>query len=262
MTTAEEISYLQKTDDAYLYDNLSLSDFPYRDMESLDSGSLDSGSLDHNSILEKANKCLVKDGVVSIKNIMNLDELEEIRKYARRVMYNGDAVDTLIKDKHKHIIFAKGRQDMWHIDLPLTIPQIIKDIIRINMRCEYKQSSTGVLTLDKNTNHTGKWHRDVLSLFTKGSHLDNDIFTRDLPDFYFTVFIPLTTSVKENGATQILLGSHNSDNNSLSVIEGYAGDAVVMNGKTIHRSVPNMSDIDRDVLYVIYCAKWYDEEKY
>ena len=234
---------------------------PYREIVPLDYN-----GLAHNSVLEKANEYLAKDGIVSIKKIMNIDELEEIRKYARRTMYTGDAVDTLIKDKHKHIIFAKGRQDMWHIDLPLTIPQIIKDIIHMNMHCEYKQASIGVLTLDKNTNHTGKWHRDVLSLFTKGSHLDNDIFTRDLPDFYFTVFIPLTTSLKENGATQVLLGSNHddncNDNKSLSVIEGYIGDAIVMNGKTIHRSVPNMSGTDRDVLYIIYCAKWYDEEKY
>ena len=77
--SAEELSYLQKTNDAYLYDNLSIDDLPYREIVPLDYN-----GLAHNSVLEKANEYLAKDGIVSIKKIMNIDELEEIRKYADR----------------------------------------------------------------------------------------------------------------------------------------------------------------------------------
>ena len=246
-TKLNELSYLQKTKDAYLYNNVVIEG---------------NGFVDIATNTADANRILSKDGIVLLKNIINLDELENIRKYARSMRYTGDKFDTVIKDKHNHIVFAKGRQDMWPINLPLTIPTIITDLLDHNMHCEYKKSSIGALILDKNTNHTGKWHRDVLSLFTNGDMIYNDIFTRNLPNFYFTVFMPLTNSVKENGATEVLLGSHNSANKILAVAEGSPGDVMVMNGKTIHRSVPNMSNTDRDVLYIIYCAKWYDEEKF
>lgn len=244
-------SYLQKTDDVTMFDDIDIQNMSLVQLPSADNE-------------EQVLYNLDEYGVVKINNVMNLIELENIREYARDNMYKGDKTDAVIVDKHKHIVFAKGRQDMWHIDLPLTIPEEVKNVLDIVMKVEYKQSSIGVLTLDANTNHMGRWHRDVMPLFKLNVDPDvNDKYTLELPNFYFTVFIPLTQCRKENGATEMLLKSHVSDEkNVITIAEGNPGDVIIMNGKLLHRSVPNVSDLDRDLLYIIYCAKWYDEEKF
>lgn len=243
-------SYLLKTEDVSMFDSL-----------------IPKGETIINSTndINTAKQILESDGVVKIPNVMNLEELKNIAQYARENTYTGDVYDTVIIDKHKHILFSPDRQDMWNIDLPLTMPKIITDLMARSLKAEYKKSSTGVLTLDPNQFefYKPKWHRDILPLFKVGNYYENDYYTiHNIPDFYFTVFIPLTPCTKESGATEMLIGSHKSDNGKLAIAEGSPGDVIVMNGKTIHRGAVNKSFDDRDVLYVIYCAKWYDEEKY
>jgi len=261
-------SYLQKTDDVNLFESI----------QPIGESAIKISEHNAKSILDA-------DGVVMFKNVIDLDELHVARKYTREHIYMGDQTDTVIIDDHKHIVFAKGRQDTWPIPVNITIPKFINELIGNTVdygevrECErsevseaktkssnlaewLKRSSIGALTLDKKTHHMGKWHRDIMPLFNIGSTKENDTYTVSLPDFYFTLFIPLTPCNRQNGATEMIIGSHIGINGPLAVAECEPGDLIVMNGKLIHRATPNFSDVDRDMLYIIYCAKWYDEEKF
>lgn len=249
MELEDSKSYLQKTSDVELFDRIE------PDSE---------GKIESCERIADAVIALERDGVVRIRTGWTGKSIEKIREVARECVYAGDKTDTVIVDDtgKKHIIFAKGRQDTWNTErIQWDFPKRITEILNRVLKVDYKMGSKGVLTLDANTNHTGKWHRDVVPLFKIGSAKANDDFTILMPDFYFTVFIPLTKCTKENGATEMLLGSHVGDSGKVAVAECEPGDVIIMNGKLIHRGMPNTTNENRDVAYVICCAKWYDEEQ-
>lgn len=83
-----------------------------------------------------------------------------------------------------------------------------------------------------------------------------------LPDFYYTVFIPLDAT---NKSTEFVLSSHRTRTSELYqlnyvTIEHDKTQMLIMNGKLVHRG--GLQHENRMLLYMIYCPLWYAEEKY
>lgn len=141
---------------------------------------------------------------------------------------------------YKRITHWPGRYDIWPIanDVPRhpLIPQ------------ELTEKTVGLLLLDPNTNHYGKWHTDTMQLF---HNQDNSEF----PPFYYNVLIPLCDIGDSNGGTEFYVGG------LIYKPKLKRGQAILFDGATMHRGTPNLSDKPRDVIYITYAAKWYNEER-
>lgn len=198
---------------------------------------------------------LKQDGVVCLHDIIDKEFLKTADKYISAKKYKGEKTnDVFVQDNINYIVFNKGQQDFWDLELKLPDLKPIENIIEKVIKTPYKLSSIGALTLDAKTKSTSKWHRDTMPLFTVGTAAENDEYTLRLPDFYFTVFIPTRDVI--GGATEFSIMNHSA--------RGFvhAGDAIIMNGKTLHRGRDNDSEVDRNMIYLIYCAAWYDEKKF
>jgi hypothetical protein len=200
---------------------------------------------------------MAESGVIIIKKIFTLGIIESFKKSLQPIkqLYVADKKGVVHREYHC-ITFEEGRQDIWDLSdkINVDIP-IMTDIMNELMGCVWVRSSLGALPLK--SKNWGRWHRDVIPLF-------KDIqSTLCLPDFYYVVFIPLNNITMNNGATQIIINSHNGNS---ELINSYAicdmGDVIIMNGKCLHRSTPNITEDCRDMLYIIYCAMWYNESKF
>ena len=142
-------------------------------------------------------KDLQKDQVIQyptwIQNIRNISD-----------PINNNECNVINQNNRIIIIHNKGRKDISPIyDLvDLQLETKVEEILNKIMKCQFVCKSKGVLTLDKDTDSFGKWHRDTPFLF-----LDDDQNIA-VPDYYFTVFIPLNNITNKNGPTQIIPGSH------------------------------------------------------
>lgn len=98
----------------------------------------------------------------------------------------------------------------------------------------------------------------------------DELDCRNLPDFYFTLIISLTDCPDtESGATQFVLGSHRTgvddalaSNRFATNAPSKAGDAVLFNGKIIHRGLGNSNAHIpvRHAAYAVFSAKWYNDD--
>ncbi len=207
--------------------------------------------------LDAISSGLIEAGAVVIKNVFTEDVIESFKKTLQPIKQLHCLDKKGVSHGEYHCItFEEGRQDIWdlsneiHIDIP-----IMKSLMDEVMGCQWIRSSLGALPLE--SKNWGRWHRDVVPLFEDIQH------TLCLPDFYYIVFIPLDDLTVDNGATQIILNSHNGE---VGYVSSRAlcnkGDIIVMNGKCLHRSTPNLTEDCRDMLYIIYCAVWYNESKF
>lgn len=108
----------------------------------------------------------------------------------------------------------------------------------------------------------GFWHRDTFPLFSN-SYDDIDV---SLPPFYYTVLVPLVPLTLENGATEIMSGSHRQVDSAVKLNEGSSfraickpGSVVVFDGRCYHRGMPNGTDEERTVLYMVWHKIWYND---
>ncbi len=137
--------------------------------------------------------------------------------------------------------------------------------------CEVARQSVGVLPLRPGCPTFGRWHRDTTPLFCWGGtadslHQDAQNVAK-LPDWYFTVFTPLDVCDAPSGAIQYVAGSHRADMyQAPSLPRGRIvcapGDAVVMNGKLLHRSAPNPCAATRRLVYTVWSPPWYNEARF
>jgi hypothetical protein len=138
------------------------------------------------------------------------------------------------------------------------------------MRRALKRDYTwyGGLLTSTTRSSTGVWHRDVVSLFGD-FRIDGS-----LPPYFFTVLVPTVPISVENGPTEIVLGSHRTQDDilerlklttdsehDLGVFSELAlcnvGDIIIMDGRCIHRGRANQSCGGRDVLYMVWNKIWY-----
>lgn len=107
----------------------------------------------------------------------------------------------------------------------------------------------------------GAWHRDTYTLFDEQPGLD-----ANLPPYYYTVLVPLDHITADLGPTQLHVGSHKmtyeeaKENAPLaSVTPLEPGDALVFDGRCIHRGLANNQDRLRRMLYFVWHKKWYSD---
>lgn len=147
--------------------------------------------------------------------------------------------------------------------------------------CDVVRQSVGVLPLRPGCPTFGRWHRDTTPLFRWGGNAKvtelpdwyADSVQQDaqnvskLPDWYFTVFTPLDVCDASSGAVQYVAGSHKATLVEASRLPRgrivcAPGDAVVMNGKLLHRSAPNPCAATRRLVYSVWSPPWYNEARF
>lgn len=184
--------------------------------------------------------------------------LEGYKFEKSKVVYDNDRIA---------IMHDQGRIDFSNIQdlINFKILSEIEDVIDKVMKCRWECKTIGILTLDKQITSHGKWHRDTGQLFKYSEDLyQSDYMNLGVPDYYFTVFIPLTDIRTDNGPTEVILGSHKLSVNDARMMNrmyllANCGDVIIMNGKLLHRGTPNFSDENRDVIYLVFAASWFDE---
>jgi hypothetical protein len=146
---------------------------------------------------------------------------------------------------------------------PLVMPPIVTEMLQRSMGTQYRMTTFGTLPTQPHA-VGGDWHRDIgEGLFGE----DNDI---KLPDYYFNALIPLHNNPERDAevrnGTEFLLGSHRCGMDELDkcqrvMASGKVGDIIFFNGKLVHRGCPNMSSVARNMVYVVYSAKWFQQNR-
>ena len=166
---------------------------------------------------------------------------------------------------------ARGRFDLKHLDRrdgpdktlsdavePLVLPSVVRQLLQRLMATPWRVKTVGSLPTNAGASG-GEWHRDI------GEGLFGEELDLKLPDYYFNALVPLSpTDPSPNSGTEIVLGSHKVGIAGISSLEtavasGTAGDVFFFNGKCVHRGRPNDSHEKRDLVYVVYAAKWFEQ---
>ena len=188
-----------------------------------------------------------------------------------RIFYENEVENRSVywKDEDKLVLQAgEGRYDLYKgflygcfgediIQKNPVLDQIMKD----SMVDDYSHYSGFIQSFPGSD--AQYWHRDTNTLSNTTSDGAQLVV---VDDFYFTVLIPITTPfTKENGATEIMTGSHrlasqNFDQCELTQVPVPMGGALVFNGKLNHRGGANRSVDERPALYMVFHKKWYNDQ--
>lgn len=114
-------------------------------------------------------------------------------------------------------------------------------------------------------------HRDHPSLFREAGGLN-----AFLPPFALHVVVPLVDLSEQTGTTALWEGSHRIKNSAerdrwtsaeMANLEGaempwpQMGDCYLMDFRLRHAGTPNISDIPRPILYLVYSRRWFQDRK-
>ena len=112
------------------------------------------------------------------------------------------------------------------------------------------------------------WHAD-------GPHLFTTLPDTTLPAHAINIFVPLVDLTEENGPTEFAIGSHKlgheyneeeeevDGTSRVTSILAKAGDAILFDYRLWHRGLPNSSDTDRPMLYLVAARSfWRDDRNY
>lgn len=162
---------------------------------------------------------------------------------------------------------APGRYDFtWGMDKGIFSdesfhePPILLSLMKKSLKCHYSHY-TGALPSQAKSDY-GPWHRDVYDMFPDGN--EDDTIDVTLPPYYFTVLVPLVRLTTENGATEIIAGSHRKKASECENGEHFhavcePGSIVVFDGRCCHRGMPNQTADQRPVLYMVWHKTWYND---
>lgn len=140
-------------------------------------------------------------------------------------------------------------------------PPVLSELMQRGLKSGYSMYAGALPSCSRSG--FGFWHRDTFPLFSS-SYDDVDV---SLPPFYYTVLIPLVPLTLENGATEIITGSHRTSDSAANLEdEGRSlraicepGTVVVFDGRCYHRGMPNSTDEERTVLYMVWHKIWYND---
>ena len=234
---------------------------------------------------------LVTDGVVVIPNVFSLDEIASYRgEYDRLFAHLLEQTKVLPKKSLEYISafekkaygtkhywdyegtqileLAPGRYDFtWGMDQDVFASEHfqnqepVRTLMNRLLAPDFTHMSGALPSMSSSAN--GPWHRDTYPLFSNDDH---GYVTTGLPEFYYTILIPLVKLTKENGTTEFIVGSHKktyqqavSENLPHFQADVEPGSVIVFNGKIYHRGRENKTDVDRPVLYQVYHKKWYND---
>ena len=104
-------------------------------------------------------------------------------------------------------------------------------------------------------------------IHTDGPRLFNDAEpSASLPHYAINVSIPLIDVTAEIGGTGIWLGSHQwgprraPQPHEMTNVEFRRGDCILIDYRTLHAGLPNLSMIARPILYMVYARPWFFDE--
>jgi len=172
-----------------------------------------------------------------------------------------------MKDGSEALRLGRGRYDYTYgmdeacfSESSFHSPAILSEVLGMALQSDYTHYA-GALPSESRCS-VGFWHRDTLPLFQNGKV---DVL---LPPFYYTVLIPLVPMTLDNGATEIIRGSHNMSDEELDMTGNSRsrfkavcepGSVVVFDGRCCHRGMPNISGSDRTALYMVWHKTWYND---
>jgi len=226
---------------------------------------------------------LDRDGVIILDNLFDSQDInkwkQQIRKFMNEIdINNSEQVCQFNYNNNVYNIIKHNdkRFDIWNIDTIITdftlskyyMNNLIQNILDRLMQCKYTCKSIGILPVYQDKQN-GQWHRDVIPLWENKfdkNIIGIDKFNITNPDFYYNLIIPLDDIELNNGGTEFILGSHklsidNIHDCSRCICTCSKNNAILFNGKILHRGTANYTNNIRDAIYIIYCADWYNEEK-
>lgn len=135
-------------------------------------------------------------------------------------------------------------------------PPIVAALMKHLLKSDYTHYAAALPSQVKSD--FGPWHRDTYDLF------GDDRIDVSLPPFYYTILIPLVEMTTENGATELILGSHRRPADTCDVGDHFhacckPGSVVVFDGRCCHRGMPNTTEDERIVLYMVWHKTWYND---
>jgi hypothetical protein len=151
--------------------------------------------------------------------------------------------------------FTYGLDEGIFVDPKFHAPPAISELFQRVLKSDYTHSCGAVPSRSRSDN--GFLHRDTYSFF------DDETLDKSVPPFYFTVLMPLNDITQELGPTEIHLGSHRCGMKdalacpTASACPLKAGDALVFDGRCLHRGLANATSDLRRVLYAVWHKKWY-----
>ncbi|MGB3308814.1 MAG: phosphotransferase [Nodosilinea sp.] len=102
-------------------------------------------------------------------------------------------------------------------------------------------------------------HRDHPPLF------EDEAFSSALPSFAITLVVPLIDLTPETGSTRVWKGSHRvAGDQALALADSAvpfmaSGSCYLMDYQLLHGGTPNVSNLVRPILYIIYYRSWFQE---
>lgn len=236
-------------------------------------------------------KELLSEGLVLIPNVYTQEQIREFSQHHQAVFsdvrsqmslkkgmpatyehrFRGEQTVTKVEswtleDGSEALRLGRGRYDYTYgmdsgcfAESTFQSPAILSDVLGMALGSDYTHYA-GALPSESRCS-VGFWHRDTLPLFQDGKV---DVL---LPPFYYTVLIPLAPMTLDNGATEIIRGSHRKSDEELNITESSSrvqavcepGSVVVFDGRCCHRGMPNISGSDRTALYMVWHKKWYND---
>eukprot|EP00746_Dinoflagellata_sp_MGD_P011654 gnl/MRDRNA2_/MRDRNA2_124539_c0_seq1.p1 gnl/MRDRNA2_/MRDRNA2_124539_c0~~gnl/MRDRNA2_/MRDRNA2_124539_c0_seq1.p1 ORF type:complete len:342 (+),score=65.73 gnl/MRDRNA2_/MRDRNA2_124539_c0_seq1:105-1130(+) len=141
---------------------------------------------------------------------------------------------------------------------PLVCPPSVAEVMDYAMDTPWRVGNVGSLPTEPNA-PCGNWHRDA------GSGIFGDEGLEiALPDYFISSLITLEEPLTVHNGTEVVLGSHRMSavelsNGQRATCTAEPGDVVLINGKTVHRGLPNTLGKARPMVYVTYCAHWFQQ---
>jgi len=234
---------------------------------------------------------LLSEGAVVIPNVFTLQQIQEFSQHHHAIFadvlsqmslkdgmpatyehrFRGEQTATRVEswtleDGSEALRLGRGRYDYTYgmdsgcfSESSFQSPAILAEVIGMALGSDYTHYA-GALPSESRCS-VGFWHRDTLPLFQDEKI---DIL---LPPFYYTVLIPLVPMTLDNGATEIILGSHRKSDDELEMADDRShfkavcepGSVVVFDGRCCHRGMPNISGSDRSALYMVWHKAWYND---
>jgi len=232
-------------------------------------------------------KILIEDGVVCMQGLYAAEQLAQWQEHHKTLLAQLDKEISKTQRKEQKYLNPVGgqkaysKQGYWQVpadgsfaldvgygrhdftygceegpfaDSKFHAPDSVINLMNRMLKADYAHYNGAVPSRGKSGQ--GFWHRDTYSLF------DNEELDVTLPPFYFTMLVPFKDVTEELGPTQFLLGSHrlanvDADEGPHLVGLAKAGDAVIFDGRMLHRGLANPSENIRELMYMVYHKKWY-----
>ena len=184
----------------------------------------------------------IKKGIFRGKMLQNL---RDVYKKQYNVVYSrfNSIKSTIYIDGNEVTLLARGRYDFEISNIK--VPKVLENYAKKRLGKEYIKYAGGLPSFPHSK--PNEWHQDTYSLF------GNEKLENKLPDFYITFLIPLQDMTPEKGLTEIRVGK--------KIVRPIlkAGDVLILHQKTWHRGAKNISKERRDLLYIVFCKKWYND---